>query len=93
MGNLDIVEMAYLKTKNWERLSFLYVITGNLDKLGKMLRHAKEKRGDLMSCFHNALFLGNVEERVEVCPSSNTQPAHEWLRDMSVNACIVAGPR
>ena len=30
MGNLDIVETAYLKTKNFERLSFLYVITGNL---------------------------------------------------------------
>jgi len=78
MGNLDIVEMAYLKTKNWERLSFLYVITGNLDKLGKMLRHAKEKRGDLMSCFHNALFLGNVEERVEVLEKAK-QPALAFM--------------
>jgi len=78
MGNLDIVEMAYLKTKNFERLSFLYVITGNLDKLAKMQRHAKEKRGDLMSVFHNALLTGDVEERVEVLEKAR-QPSLAYL--------------
>jgi len=78
MGNLEIVEMAYFKTNNWERLSFLYVITGDLDKLRKMLRHAKEKRGDLMSCFHNAMFLGDVETRVEVLEKAK-QPALAYV--------------
>jgi len=77
-GNLEIVEMAYLKTKNFERLSFLYVITGNLEKLEKMQRHAKEKRGDLMSVFHNALFTGDVEERVEVLQKAK-QPSLAYL--------------
>ena len=32
-GNHQIVEFAYQKTKNFERLSFLYLITGNLEKV------------------------------------------------------------
>ena len=32
-GNHQIVEFAYQKTKNFERLSFLYLITGNTEKL------------------------------------------------------------
>jgi len=27
-GNFQIVEFSYQKTKSWERLSFLYLITG-----------------------------------------------------------------
>lgn len=64
-GNHQIVEMAYQKTRNYERLSFLYLITGNLVNLQKMKLLA-EKRGDVMSRFHNALFLGDVEDRVEL---------------------------
>lgn len=61
----QIVEMAYQKTKNFERLSFLYLISGNMEKLSKML-HIAQLRQDLMGRFHNALYLGNVEERVKV---------------------------
>jgi coatomer protein complex subunit alpha (xenin) len=57
--------MSYQKTKEFECLSFLYLITGNVDKLRKMLKIA-EMRGDAMSRFHNALFLGDAEERVKV---------------------------
>ena len=64
-GNHQIVEMAYQKTKDFERLSFLYLITGNTEKLAKMLRIA-EMRGDVMGRFHNALYLGDVGERVKV---------------------------
>lgn len=35
-GNHQIVEFAYQKTKNFERLSFLYLITGNEEKLAKV---------------------------------------------------------
>jgi hypothetical protein len=34
----QVVEMAYQRTKNFERLSFLYLLTGNTDKLRKMLK-------------------------------------------------------
>mmetsp|Transcript_10079 Transcript_10079/g.32872 ORF Transcript_10079/g.32872 Transcript_10079/m.32872 type:complete len:1080 (+) Transcript_10079:122-3361(+) len=64
-GNYQVVEMAYQRTKNFERLSFLYLLTGNTDKLRKMLKIA-EMRHDLMARFHNALFLGDAEERMRV---------------------------
>jgi len=64
-GNHEVVEMSYQKTKEFERLSFLYLITGNTEKLRKMLKIA-EMRGDVMSRFHNAIFLGEVEERIRI---------------------------
>mmetsp|Transcript_4361 Transcript_4361/g.5855 ORF Transcript_4361/g.5855 Transcript_4361/m.5855 type:complete len:1247 (-) Transcript_4361:827-4567(-) len=64
-GNIPVVEMAYQRTKNFERLSFLYLMTGNKEKLAKMLKIA-EMRKDPMSQFHNALYLGNVGERVKI---------------------------
>lgn len=64
-GNHEVVEMAYQKTKEFEKLSFLYLITGNTEKLKKMQK-ISEMRGDVMSRFHNALLLGDVEERVKV---------------------------
>lgn len=64
-GNHQVVEAAYQKTKNFERLSFLYLITGNMDKLAKML-HIATLRNDMMGRFHNSLYLGNVSERVKV---------------------------
>ncbi|OQR92852.1 coatomer protein complex [Thraustotheca clavata] len=63
-GNISVVEMAYQRTKNFERLSFLYLITGNRDKLKKMLKIAG-LRNDIMSRFHNALYLGDVPERID----------------------------
>ena len=43
-GNHQVVEMAYQRTKNFERLSFLYLITGNTEKLRKMLRIAEMRK-------------------------------------------------
>ncbi|XP_051149994.1 coatomer subunit alpha-1-like [Andrographis paniculata] len=64
-GNAGIVEYAYQKTKNFERLSFHYLITGNLDKLSKMMKIA-EVKNDVMGQFHDALYLGDVQERVKI---------------------------
>jgi len=64
-GNHQVVETAYQRTRAYERLSFLYLVTGNTEKLAKMLKIA-QKRGDAAARFHNALFLGDVEERVAV---------------------------
>lgn len=61
----QIVEIAYQKTKNLDRLSFLYLATGNEDRL-KMMQAIAGKRGDQMSRFHNSLYLGDVNERVSV---------------------------
>ena len=64
-GNHQVVEMAYQRTKDMEKLSFLYLMTGNIDKLKKMLKIA-EMRSDVMGRFHNALYLGDVPERVKL---------------------------
>ncbi|KAH9941627.1 coatomer subunit alpha-2 [Epithele typhae] len=64
-GNHKIVEKAYQRTKNFDRLSFLYLATGATDKLTKMQKIA-DARGDPMSRFHNALYAGDVMGRVAV---------------------------
>ena len=60
-----MVEMAYQRTKNFDKLSFLYLITGNLEKLRKMMKIA-EIRKDTSSQYQTALYLGDVEERVKI---------------------------
>ena len=67
-GNHRIVEIAYQKTKNFEKLSFLYLAVGATDKLGKMAKIA-ETRKEPMSRFHNALYLGDVVGRINVLRS------------------------
>ncbi|KAJ8762252.1 hypothetical protein K2173_007408 [Erythroxylum novogranatense] len=72
-GNSGIVEYAYQRTKNFERLSFLYLVTGNMDKLSKMLKIA-EVKNDVMGQFHNALYLGDVRERVKILENAGHLP-------------------
>ncbi|CAD5114426.1 DgyrCDS3559 [Dimorphilus gyrociliatus] len=64
-GNHQIVEMAYQRTKSFDKLSFLYLITGNLEKLKKMMKIA-EIRKDRSAQFQNALYLGDVKERHKI---------------------------
>ncbi|ESK90725.1 coatomer alpha subunit [Moniliophthora roreri MCA 2997] len=64
-GNHEIVEKAYQRTKNFDKLSFLYLATGSSEKLTKMQKIA-DMRGDPMSRFHNALYTGDVEGRISV---------------------------
>ncbi|XP_041036564.1 coatomer subunit alpha [Carcharodon carcharias] len=64
-GNHQIVEMCYQRTKNFDKLSFLYLITGNLEKLHKMMKIA-EIRKDMSGHYQNALYLGDVLERVRI---------------------------
>ena len=59
-----MIEIAHQRTKNFERLSFLYLATGNTENQRKMLKIAG-LRGDGMSRFHNALYLGDVRDRVK----------------------------
>jgi coatomer protein complex subunit alpha (xenin) len=63
-GNHLVLEMTYQRVKNFDKLSFLYLVTGNGDKLKKMCKIA-EMRGDNMSRFHNSLFL-DVEEQIKM---------------------------
>lgn len=64
-GNHQVVEATYKKTQNFDKLSFLYLITGNTQMLFKMQRIA-ELRQDAVSGFHNALYSGDVRARVKI---------------------------
>ncbi|EIW68332.1 hypothetical protein TREMEDRAFT_39829 [Tremella mesenterica DSM 1558] len=72
-GNHSIVETAYQKTKNFDKLSFLYLVTGNLQKLG-MMQVIAAKRGDNMSRFQNSLYLGDVKSRVAILRETGQYP-------------------
>ena len=62
---VQIVEKCYQQTKNFDKLSFLYLATGSTEKLSKMQKIA-DARGDPMSRFHNALYAGDIEGRISV---------------------------
>jgi coatomer subunit alpha len=62
-GNHQIVEMAYQKLRQFDKLSFLYLATGDEAKLTRMAKIA-EHRGDFTARFQNALYLGDVNDRI-----------------------------
>lgn len=62
-GNHQIVEMTFQKLRNFDKLSFLYLATGDQDKLKRMAKIA-EHRGDMTARFQNALYLGDVAVRL-----------------------------
>ena len=64
-GNHQVVEMCYQRTKNFEKLAFLYLITGNLDKLRKMTKIA-EIRKDVSGQYQGSLLLGDICERAKI---------------------------
>ena len=68
-GSSQIVEMTYQKTRNLDKLSMLYLITGNATKLAKMQQIA-QTRGDQPRLLHNALYRGDMEKRVELLASA-----------------------
>ena len=63
-------------------LSFLYPITGKLDKRKKMIKIAKTRK-DTSGHFQNPLYFGDVEERVKVLAGSDLlgilDISHSWL--------------
>jgi coatomer subunit alpha len=69
-GNHQVVEMCYQRTKSFDKLSFLYLITGNLEKLKKMNKIA-EIRKDVSAQYHGALVLGDVKERFSILKNCN----------------------
>ncbi|GAN06302.1 coatomer protein complex, subunit alpha [Mucor ambiguus] len=64
-GNFEMVELAYQRAKNYDRLSFLYLASGNEANLRQMMKIA-QLRADPMSQFQNAMYLGDINERIQV---------------------------
>ncbi|KAL4996358.1 coatomer WD associated region-domain-containing protein [Aspergillus recurvatus] len=72
-GNHQIVEMAYQKQRNFDKLSFLYLSTGDQEKLSRMAKIA-EHRGDFTSRFQNAIYRGDVEDRIQMFKEVDLYP-------------------
>ncbi|KAM0256966.1 hypothetical protein ACHAQJ_004667 [Trichoderma viride] len=72
-GNHQIVEMSYQKLKQFDKLSFLYLATGDHSKLARMAKIA-EHRGDFTSRFQNAVYLGDVEDRIQMLKEIDLYP-------------------
>ncbi|OJJ60729.1 hypothetical protein ASPSYDRAFT_87305 [Aspergillus sydowii CBS 593.65] len=72
-GNHQIVEMAYQKQRNFDKLSFLYLSTGDEEKLARMAKIA-EHRGDFTSRFQNAIYRGDVEDRIQMFKEVDLYP-------------------
>ncbi|KAI9727824.1 MAG: hypothetical protein M1834_007971 [Cirrosporium novae-zelandiae] len=72
-GNHQIVEMTYQKLHNFDKLSFLYLTTGDDEKLSRMAKIA-EHRGDFTSQFQNALYRGDVEGRIQMFKDVDLYP-------------------
>ena len=72
-GNHSIVEMCYQKLKQFDKLSFLYLATGDHSKLARMAKIA-EHRGDFTARFQNALYLGEVEDRIQMFKEIDLYP-------------------
>ncbi|KAH6844826.1 coatomer WD associated region-domain-containing protein [Chaetomium sp. MPI-CAGE-AT-0009] len=72
-GNHSVVEMCYQKLKHFDKLSFLYLTTGDNAKLSRMAKIA-EHRGDFTSRFQNALYLGEAEDRIQMFKEIDLYP-------------------
>lgn len=72
-GNHQTVEMTYQKQRNFDKLSFLYLATGDQEKLSRMAKIA-EHRGDFTSRFQNAIYRGDVEDRIQMFKEVDLYP-------------------
>ncbi|KAJ5882803.1 coatomer subunit alpha [Penicillium subrubescens] len=64
-GNHKTAEMTYRKQRNFKKLSFLYLATGNQEKLSRMAQMSK-LRGDFVGRFQNAIYRGDVVDRIQL---------------------------
>jgi coatomer protein complex subunit alpha (xenin) len=72
-GNHQVVEMCYQKLRSFDKLSFLYLATGNVEKLYRMAKIA-EHRNDYTARLTNAIYLGDVETRIQMFKEIDLYP-------------------
>ncbi|SBS95440.1 coatomer alpha subunit, putative [Plasmodium ovale curtisi] len=70
LGNYEIAEYALQRNKAYDKLSFLYFFSGNVEKLRKMLS-ISIIRNDFNSIFLNALYLGDIQQRIQIFIEQN----------------------
>ncbi|WBY54487.1 coatomer alpha subunit [Plasmodium yoelii yoelii] len=65
LGNYEIAEYSLQKIKAYDKLSFLYFFSGNIEKLKKMLS-VSIFRKDFISTFLNSIYIGDIEQRINI---------------------------
>ncbi len=65
-GNVQIAEMCYQKMLAFDKLVFLYTLTGNFAKLEKIMNLAKTKLKDPMLEYQTALLVGDIASQVKL---------------------------
>lgn len=101
-GNHEVVEKCFFKSKNYDGLMSLYVCTGNMASLKKLMMF-NSSRGDASSTYMAALLLGDVAQRHKVLlqtgqqalayytakTSGNDKVADQQLSDLGITADAV----
>ncbi|KAL6928481.1 coatomer subunit alpha [Hanseniaspora valbyensis] len=72
-GNIKVYEQALQKLQEFDKLSFLYLSTGNTAKLG-MMSKIGERRNDLGSILLNSFYLNDVEKRSQIFAEQGSLP-------------------
>jgi len=72
-GNHQVVEMTYQKLRSFDKLSFLYLSTGDKEKLQRMSKIA-EHRGDVTSRFQNSVYLSDAQSRIDMLKDIDQYP-------------------
>lgn len=72
-GNHQVVEMSYQKLRSFDKLSFLYLVTGDVEKLHRMAKIA-EHRNDYTARLTNAVYLGDVDTRIQMFKEIDLYP-------------------
>lgn len=68
-GNHKVAEFVYQKLSQFDKLSFLYLVTGNKDNVEKMEVIASH-RGDSNAKFTSGIYLNNAQSRIEILRES-----------------------
>ena len=66
VGNVEIAEKAAIANHDIPALQFLYLLTGNGAKMGKLAGKLAKDRSDPMARFNLALLRGDVAERAQI---------------------------
>jgi coatomer protein complex subunit alpha (xenin) len=72
-GNIQIVELVYQTQHQFDKLSFLYLITGDFSKLSKMELIA-EQRGNIGSLIQNTYYNNSTLKRATVFAQAGSLP-------------------
>lgn len=72
-GNTDIVELVYQNLKQFDKLSFLYLLRGDNSKLSKMESIA-ESRSDISGLIQNTFYNNSVQKRAALFLDAGSGP-------------------